>query len=143
MPQGQVTVMKPHSIHTPAEVHATVMGAIDWLEANPDKHIRRDFAATDEGYTTTPGDPKATCFCVLGRIAHDIGLECTDLTTMHLYLNRAGIAATRLMTINDTGIIVDQKGNNYLRIAADSAYEQFKKREGLFEWLRAGKDKLK
>lgn len=131
MPQGQATVMKPHSIHTPAEVHATVMGAIDWLEANPDKHVRRNWALDDKGRATTPGDPKATCFCVLGRIAHDIGLECTDLTTMHLYLNRAGIAASRLLTINDTGIVIDRRGNNYLRIVANSAYERFKKREGL------------
>lgn len=131
MPQGQATTMKPHAIHTPAEVHAVVMGAIDWLEANPERHVRRNWALTEQGHVTTPGDPKATCFCILGRIAHDIGLEIANLTNMHLYFNRAGIAAGRLMTINDTGIVTDRRGNNYLRIVANSAYESFKKREGL------------
>jgi len=50
--------------------------ALDWLDANPDKHIRKALAlsaATNGRWEVSPTDPKATCFCVIGRFAKEMG----------------------------------------------------------------------
>lgn len=45
--------------------------AADWLEANPDKHISASYAAGADGNYLFPLDPRAECFCAIGRIAKE------------------------------------------------------------------------
>ena len=52
-----------------------IIRALDWLEENPDKHIADSYALTKDGYVCDPNEPEADCFCVVGRIAHELGQE--------------------------------------------------------------------
>ena len=49
--------------------------AADWLEANPTKHVARSLAIDADGNKVAPDDPTAECFCALGRLAVELGLE--------------------------------------------------------------------
>lgn len=54
-----------------------VVNAIDWLTTNPDRHIRGTLAVkvVDKvSLPCNPNDPKADCFCVLGRISKELNL---------------------------------------------------------------------
>lgn len=48
--------------------------AADWLEANPDKHTKGVMARDAEGTRVEPNAPEATCFCMYGRMLHELGL---------------------------------------------------------------------
>lgn len=58
-------------------VRAAAGRAADWLEANRDKHITIQLALTTEGEIVTPTDPKADCFCALGRLAKELNLDAS------------------------------------------------------------------
>jgi len=49
--------------------------AADWLEANRDKHITGQLALTTDGHIVPPADPKADCFCALGRLAKELSIN--------------------------------------------------------------------
>lgn len=53
-----------------------VKGALDWLEANPDKHIGGALAKEKlGGKVVSVQSEQADCFCAIGRIAHDAGFD--------------------------------------------------------------------
>lgn len=49
--------------------------ALIWLRENPEKHITGSLAVTKEGLGCAPNDPEAECFCVLGRISHELDTD--------------------------------------------------------------------
>src|ERR1044072_4949236 len=53
------------------ELEEATKRALDWLEANPDKHIADDYARTEAGKSIirSEGFEEACCFCIVGRIA--------------------------------------------------------------------------
>ncbi len=52
-----------------------VAAACDWLEENRDNHITGALAKTASGKTCRPNSPEASCYCVLGRISHELNLD--------------------------------------------------------------------
>ncbi|MGN6819447.1 MAG: hypothetical protein ACTHJR_12325 [Sphingomonas sp.] len=60
---------------TNAEAKAAALRAADWLEANPDRHVRGLLAATQKGYEVKPLDREAECFCALGRLAKEADID--------------------------------------------------------------------
>lgn len=106
MPQGQATIMKPHPIHTPADVHTTVMGAIDWLEANPDKQLTGMYAGRDDKSYCSYRSEEATCFCVLGRIAKEAEMRSIHIITP--YMKLIGVHDDDVSDLNDAGVPLSQ-----------------------------------
>jgi hypothetical protein len=49
--------------------------AVAWLQKNPDRHHKGDFALTKNGNRTLPTRTTAYCFCFLGRVAKEAGLD--------------------------------------------------------------------
>ncbi len=56
---------------TPLEA---IRNAVTWLRANPDRHITGDLAQRIDHTPVAANAPDAHCFCVLGRISHELGL---------------------------------------------------------------------
>jgi hypothetical protein len=54
--------------------------ALNWLAAHPDNHIGVELATNDRGSSRSTLDPEATCFCALGRIAVEAGIDTDDVT---------------------------------------------------------------
>lgn len=84
---------------TAKQAYDLAMGALDWLEANPHRHIAVQMASTEFRYPVMwPTQPDAACFCAAGRILHDSGLPASR------FLDDAGIpnahAATRFLLTN-------------------------------------------
>lgn len=75
-PLTQTTPERLHHIHD----------ALDWLEANPAKHIKNILARDQRGYEVSPLSPMATCFCALGRIAKESGAEDSSFTGVEGFL---------------------------------------------------------
>lgn len=48
--------------------------SIDWLRANPDRHITGSLAVDEKGKVCDPTSEGAHCFCMLGRLARDAGV---------------------------------------------------------------------
>lgn len=87
--------------HSPAEVHAYSMAAIDWLEANPDKHLTGMYAGTvDKQYTGVHAE-NAVCFCVLGRIVKESGIQ--NLHQITAYMRIIGVEDDDVSDMNDEG----------------------------------------
>lgn len=65
--------------HTPKEtilnIVETTRRAVAWLQKNPDRHITGDLALTKKGTRTIPTRSSAYCFCFLGRVAKEAGLD--------------------------------------------------------------------
>lgn len=51
---------------------------VDWLEANPDNAIRGAMAKDKHGNHCSPFDPRATCFCFVGRLALNADVRGQD-----------------------------------------------------------------
>lgn len=87
--------------HMPEEVYTHSMAAIDWLEANPDKHITGMYAGTvDKQYTDLHAD-NAVCFCVLGRIAKEAGMR--NINQITNYMRRINVEDDDVSDMNDEG----------------------------------------
>ncbi len=65
--------------HTRAQRIALMHKALDWLDANPDKHISGTLAENSDGETVEPNSEEAVCFCVLGRMVVEGNLEAAIL----------------------------------------------------------------
>lgn len=84
-----------------------VIGAIDWLIANPDKMARLTLARDRAGFKVKPTDPAACAWCLTGRIAHDLnyplGLTAQQFyNEITRYLDPIGLSSGALMSANDT-----------------------------------------
>lgn len=83
--------------------------ALDWLEANPDKHITRDLAQNKHGRIVWPTRKTADCFCALGRFAKEMDLPCrgprdsANYEIIYDTLAPLGISGSSVFTINDRG----------------------------------------
>lgn len=53
-------------------IKTAILNATSWLRANRDRHITGDLAVTANGGFCPPNDPRADCFCVLGRISKEL-----------------------------------------------------------------------
>ena len=60
------------------EIREAAARAADWLEANPDKQVRFKMAQNKYGDTVSTIDPEASCFCAVGRLAHELELDVFD-----------------------------------------------------------------
>jgi len=60
------------------DLKTAALAAADWLEANRDKHITGDLAIDASGNDVRYNDPDADCFCALGRLGKELGLEPSD-----------------------------------------------------------------
>lgn len=63
--------MKPLS----PRIATAISNALGWLAANPERHIAGTLAVDLKGKPCLPNDPKAECFCVLGRISKELNLS--------------------------------------------------------------------
>ena len=52
-----------------------MLAALRWLASNPDKHAEVDLAYDAEMNVVSTLDPKAECFCALGRYAVEMGVD--------------------------------------------------------------------
>ena len=52
-----------------------MLAALQWLGANPDNHIKTQLAHDAEDNPVSTLDPKAECFCALGRYAVEMGIN--------------------------------------------------------------------
>lgn len=91
---------------TPKQVYITAMTAIDWLEANPDKHITGMFAQTEERAYCSTRSPEAACFCVLGRVAKEV--EMSSITAITPYMRIIGVEDDDIFDMNDNGVPLSQ-----------------------------------
>lgn len=62
-------------VTTTPRIQRAIADAINWLRANPDRHIRGELAVDAEGRCCMPNAPEAECFCVLGRIAKELDIN--------------------------------------------------------------------
>lgn len=139
MPPGVVNyeemedgVRVPCYIYTRAERVAVLHKALDWLDANPDKHITGTLAEDAKGEDVSPIDPTAECFCILGRMViegklapalepDENGQLCGDdyYRTLNIYMALLDTTATQLFNMNDCGVGVltpEQLAKNRERI---------------------------
>jgi len=56
-------------------IKTALLAATTWLRANPTKHIAGSLAVDKEGKDCSPNAPEAECFCMLGRISHELNLD--------------------------------------------------------------------
>lgn len=92
--------------HTPEEVYAHSMKAIDWLEASPEKQMIGMFAGTeDKQYTPIHAD-NAVCFCLLGRIAKESGMR--NINQITNYMRLIGVEDDDISYMNDSGVPLSQ-----------------------------------
>ncbi len=96
-----------HTI-TPDESRAILIEALQWLFANPRRHIAGEMAQDVFGHETDPLDPKAVCFCFIGRIeieTHRRGFDVLHATKDKMNWIIQSYAATAdadlLIRIND------------------------------------------
>lgn len=75
MHDADLNTTTPVYDHTRAQRIALLHKALDWLDANPDKHIAGTLAEDGEGNTVEPDAPEAQCWCVLGRMVVEGNLE--------------------------------------------------------------------
>ncbi len=79
--------MRPALYQTDHERLHHIHDALDWLEANPDKHIKNRLALSARGGPeVSPIDPSATCFCALGRIAKESGVQDISYAGIEMFL---------------------------------------------------------
>ena len=82
-------------------VYALVMESLDWLEANPARHITGKYANDKNQHATAPTSPSACQFCFVGRVMKDANLHRThDAET---FLRFIGVDMTEAMRLNDQG----------------------------------------
>lgn len=84
-----------------------MLSALQWLAANPDSHTEGDLATTADHHQVSTLDPRATCFCALGRYAVEIGLD-TDCMDVRLF----GIAHEEDMLFHDVWVTNDYAVRN-------------------------------
>ena len=64
--------MKPLNTLSRDDATTILSDALDWLEDNPDNHIRGSLAINADGVTLPPTDPDACAFCFAGRVMKEI-----------------------------------------------------------------------
>lgn len=74
--------------------------AADFFEANPDKRIVDNLAETERGEVVQPSDPRACCFCALGRIAYECDLG-SETNNFYHELGNMGLIYQRVYQFND------------------------------------------
>ncbi|MGN6819443.1 MAG: hypothetical protein ACTHJR_12305 [Sphingomonas sp.] len=60
-----------------SQIRQAMERAADWLEANRDHHIRGYLSARKDGKETKPTFPDAECFCAVGRLCKEYGVNRT------------------------------------------------------------------
>lgn len=78
--------MRPALYQTDHERLHHIHDALDWLEAHPAKHIKNILARDKRGHEVSPLDSSATCFCALGRIAKESGVEDVSSAGIEIFL---------------------------------------------------------
>lgn len=109
--------------------------ALDWLEANPDKHIRGEPAQNKYGMGCDPLAPSATCFCAIGRIAKEADLEGVanhrPLETAKRVLEEIRVSDNYVWSMNDVSDLPLSENLKYVRgyientIALDPTAEDY------------------
>jgi hypothetical protein len=73
--------------------------ALNWLEANPQRHITGTMATTGpDGMAIDANSPGATCFCAMGRILHEMGRSNYFADEL---LRPLGVPDSAVMALND------------------------------------------
>lgn len=84
-----------------------VIGALDWLLANPDNWTRLTLARNSDGLGVLPTDPAACSWCLTGRVAHDLKIP-SRFGAQYFYnevtrfLDPIGLTSGLLMSANDS-----------------------------------------
>lgn len=80
--------------------------ALAWAKANPDKIVSGVLATNADGQRVTTRDPDATCFCLVGRIAHEADADVvTTQEGMKTFLDDINdVEANKLWANNDDGV---------------------------------------
>lgn len=100
--------MTDKRIFTVAEVTTAIVKAIDFLDKNPERHIIGDLAIDSNGQDCDPNDPDAQCFCMLGRISHELDLDGYPFDRKKGAKDVAeqlGIDQSTVFTINDSNYV--------------------------------------
>lgn len=82
------------------QLRAAMAKAADFFEANPDKRIKLSLAETNDGLNVPVGNPHACCFCALGRIAYECGIDDED-NQVYQELREMGLIYQRVYRLND------------------------------------------
>lgn len=83
------------------QLKAAMAKAADFFEANPDKRVTLNLAETEDGRVAWVDEPKACCFCALGRIAYECGLGGED-GPVYRHLSRMGLNYREVYHLNDS-----------------------------------------
>ena len=90
-----------------------VEGALNWLEANPDKHIGGALAKEKAGgKVVSVQSEQAGCFCAIGRIAHDAGFDDDEPgfdAKLRDFLSFANAEPVLVTRINDQHVLMGSK----------------------------------
>lgn len=90
-----------------------VKGALDWLEANPDKHIGGALAKEKAGgKDVSVQSEQADCFCAIGRIAHDAGFDDDEAgfdMKLREFLSFTNVGPVLVTRINDQHVLMGRK----------------------------------
>lgn len=74
---------------------AAVLRALDWLEANPDRHATGNMAYDEYGNVVSVLDRYAYCFCTLGRIAKECNITDERKWTVDSPYSFTPVSSTR------------------------------------------------
>lgn len=95
---------KKRKLRRIAERRAVANKAIDWLEANPDRHITGTMSEDRNGFWIEPANERAYNFCALGRMANEAGItDERPIIALQKYFGDLGGGrfTDKIMSIND------------------------------------------
>lgn len=92
--------------------------AADWIMSNPDKHIAGTMAMDELGDVVMPLDPKAVCFCAMGRLALEAGVHIPVDSNRKLEMvgEAVGLDCYAINTVwraNDRQVVPDHSTRHY------------------------------
>lgn len=81
--------------------------AIAWAKANPTKITYGNLAENADGLSVSTLDPRATCFCLVGRVAREAGADVSSTAAgMATFLDLTEPEeANALWSENDAGVV--------------------------------------
>ncbi|MBD80470.1 MAG: hypothetical protein CL840_16255 [Crocinitomicaceae bacterium] len=89
------------------DIKTALRNAIDWIEANPYKVTNIVLARNSDGQEVSPTSKEAVSWCVVGRIAYELGLdqdiyvEIDELLIELPGFNKTSVPTRTIWRIND------------------------------------------
>lgn len=98
----------------------SLIASVTYLINHPEAQLHRHLAVNAAGFPVMPHDPRATCWCALGRAACDLTAEHAiwpdtfqDVyDTMRVVLSRVGLSPRTFTSLNDIRQDTDARTGN-------------------------------